>query len=136
MASLAILLASLINFSIKLGVNEEARNIDNILNDLSLYFTQFVTIIIVAVPEGLPLTITLSLAYSVLRMKDDGILIKDLTSPESMGKVDQILVGKTGTLTTGDLKVNQFYVQGKVLKNKRANTLFNTDLKEEVLNLI
>ena len=87
-------------------------------------------------PEGLPLTIGLSLAYSVKRMKSDGILVKDLTSPETMGKVDQILVGKTGTLTTGDLKVDAFYVQGKIVKNKRVNTLFNTELDENIINLI
>lgn len=69
-------------------------------------------------------------------MKNDGILIRDLTSPEVMGRVDQILIGKTGTLTTGDLRVTDFYVQGKSIKNKRKNTLFNTELKEEVIRLI
>ena len=109
-AALAIFAASIINFSIRLIVDEKSRELDAILNDLCLYFTQFVTVIIVAVPEGLPLTITLSLAYSVLRMEKDGILIKDLTSPEVMGRVDQILIGKTGTLTTGDFKVAKFFV--------------------------
>ena len=47
-----------------------------------------------------------------------------------------MLIGKTGTLTKGDLKVTHFYVQNKILVNKRADTLFNTDLKEDVLNLI
>lgn len=136
LAALAIFGASLINFVIRLIIDPEARNLDAILNDLCLYLTQFVTVIIVAVPEGLPLVITLSLAYSVMRMKKDGILIKDLTSPEVMGRVDQILVGKTGTLTTGDFKVKAFYVQGKMVKNQRTNTLFNTDLIDKVLALV
>lgn len=109
---------------------------DEILTLITGFITQFITVIIVAVPEGLPLTITLSLAYSVMRMKKDGILIKDLTSPEVMGRVDNILIGKTGTLTTGELKVTDFWAQGKTFQNKRANTLFNVDIKEDVLTLI
>jgi len=109
---------------------------DKMLNYFAEVITQFITVIIVAVPEGLPLTISLSLAYSVQRMKKDGILIKDLNSPEAMGSVSEILIGKTGTLTYGDLKVTNFYVQSKLIHNKRSNTLFNTDLNPTVLRLL
>lgn len=64
-----------------------------------------ITIIIVAVPEGLPLTIAISLAFSVMRIKDDGILVKNLNSPEVMGSVEEICTGKTGTLTKNEMKV-------------------------------
>lgn len=134
LASFAILAASLLNLIIRLIFFETAA--DDIINRLCIYATQFVTIIIVAVPEGLPLAITLSLACSVNRMKDDGILLKDLDTPEIMANVNQVLVGKTGTLTTADLKVTSFYVQSKVIQNKRPTTLFNTDLKDEVVSLI
>jgi P-type Ca2+ transporter type 2C len=69
-------------------------------------FTYSIVIVIVAVPEGLPLAITLSLAYSVMRMKQDGILVRNLDSPETLGKVDEIITGKTGTLTKSDMKVD------------------------------
>lgn len=72
-------------------------------------FTLSITIIIVAVPEGLPLAITLSLAYSVMRMRKDGVLVRNLNSPEVMGRVDEICTGKTGTLTKAEMKVDQFY---------------------------
>ena len=72
-------------------------------------FTYAIVIVIVAVPEGLPLAVTLSLAYSVMRMKNDGILVRNLDAPEMMGKVDEIITGKTGTLTTAEMKVDQFY---------------------------
>ena len=87
-SSLAIFVACLFHFIINVSTNPAARTFGFILNSLSLYVTQFVTIIIVAVPEGLPLAITMSLAYSVMRMKGDGVLIKDLSSPEVMGRVD------------------------------------------------
>lgn len=69
------------------------------------------TLIIVAVPEGLPLTIGLSLAYSVERMKKDGILVRNLNSPETMGNIEEICTGKTGTLTKNQMKVVSFYMQ-------------------------
>lgn len=110
LASLAIFAASALNFTFNC-IFAESFSFSTMMNLLAIYITQFVTVIIVAVPEGLPLTISLSLAYSVMRMKKDGVLIKDLTSPEKMGRVDQILVGKTGTLTAGDFKVTDFIVQ-------------------------
>lgn len=64
------------------------------------------TLIIVAVPEGLPLAITISLAYSVLRMTKDGVLVRNLESPEVMGRVDEIVTGKTATLTKNEMKVD------------------------------
>lgn len=79
------------------------------MDDIAQFITLSITIVIVAVPEGLPLAVVLSLAYSVLRMKDDGILVKDLEKPETMGRVEEILTGKTGTLTKAEMKVAQFY---------------------------
>lgn len=98
--------------------------------------TYSIVIVIVAVPEGLPLAITLSLAYSVMRMKKDGILVRNLESPEEMGKVDEIITGKTGTLTKSEMKVDQFYSQSLLIKNTRKNTLFNCELFPHVIDLI
>ena len=58
-----------------------------------------VTIIVVAVPEGLPLAVTIALAYSVNKMKDENNLVKNLASCETMGGANTICSDKTGTLT-------------------------------------
>jgi P-type E1-E2 ATPase len=58
-----------------------------------------VTIIVVAVPEGLPLAVTITLAYSVNKMKDEQNLVKNLASCEIMGGANNICSDKTGTLT-------------------------------------
>jgi len=58
-----------------------------------------ITIIVVAVPEGLPLAVTIALAYSVNQMKDENNLVKQLASCEIMGGVTNICSDKTGTLT-------------------------------------
>jgi P-type Ca2+ transporter type 2C len=100
------------------------------------FFTVSIAVIVVAVPEGLPLTITLSLAYSVMRMKSDGVLVRNLDSPEVMGRVDEIVTGKTGTMTKAEMKVDQFYSQSLLIKNTRKNTLFNCELFDKVINLI
>jgi len=121
------LIACFINFFIKLFVSENYQ-LSNIFNDIVLYITQFITVIIVAIPEGLPLCISLSLAYSVPYMRDDGLLIKKLDCPEINATINHILIGKTGTLTTGELKVSKFYVQSKVVENSRVDTLYNSKL--------
>ena len=126
-ASGIILAASFVNFFIKIFTNDD-YSAANIVNDIVLYITQFIAVIIVVIPEGLPLVITLSLAYSVTYMKNDGLLIKRLDCPETNATINQILIGKTGTLTTGDLKVKRFWVHGQVKENIRPDTLYNSKL--------
>ncbi|XP_025803537.1 calcium-transporting ATPase 5, plasma membrane-type-like isoform X5 [Panicum hallii] len=59
-----------------------------------------VTIVVVAVPEGLPLAVTLTLAYSMRKMMRDKALVRRLSSCETMGSATTICSDKTGTLTT------------------------------------
>jgi P-type E1-E2 ATPase len=58
-----------------------------------------ITIVVVAVPEGLPLAVMISLAYSVKRMLEDKNFVKKLASCEIMGGANNICSDKTGTLT-------------------------------------
>ena len=58
-----------------------------------------VVVIVVAVPEGLPLAVMISLAFSIQRMTKDGCDVKKLASCEVMGSADNICSDKTGTLT-------------------------------------
>lgn len=58
-----------------------------------------ITIVVVAVPEGLPLAVTISLAYSVSQMKKENNLVRRLEAAETMGGANEILTDKTGTLT-------------------------------------
>ena len=58
-----------------------------------------ITIIVVAVPEGLPLAVTIALAFSVGKMKEENNLVKELASCEIMGGATNICSDKTGTLT-------------------------------------
>lgn len=95
-----------------------------------------VIMIVVSVPEGLPLTVGVSIAFSVKKMLKDKILIRQLEGPERMGSVNEICCGKTGTLTKGEMKVVSFNVEGRAIKNSRPNTLLNTDLQQSTIDLI
>ncbi|KAF5456414.1 hypothetical protein F2P56_025903, partial [Juglans regia] len=61
--------------------------------------TVAVTIVVVAVPEGLPLAVTLTLAYSMRKMMADKALVRRLSACETMGSATTICSDKTGTLT-------------------------------------
>lgn len=69
-------------------------------------------------------------------MKNDGVLVKNLDAPEIMGRVDEICTGKTGTLTTSEMTVNQFYSQSLLIKNNRKNTLLHCELFENIIEII
>ena len=69
-----------------------------------------VIMLVVAIPEGLPMTVSISLAYSVLQMKKfDNILVRDLASVEKVGLITDLCLGKTGTMTTEEMEVHNFY---------------------------
>ncbi|CAK80242.1 unnamed protein product (macronuclear) [Paramecium tetraurelia] len=76
-----------------------------------------VTIIVVAVPEGLPLAVTIALAYSVGKMKDEQNLVKNLSSCEIMGGANNICSDKTGTLTQNIMQVTALYVERNTIQN-------------------
>jgi len=69
------------------------------------YLIVGVAVIVVAVPEGLPLAVMISLAYSISKMLEDNNDVKRLSSCEIMGGADNICSDKTGTLTLNQMKV-------------------------------
>ncbi|XP_078466825.1 plasma membrane calcium-transporting ATPase 2-like isoform X2 [Lampetra planeri] len=77
------------------------------------YFIIGVTVLVVAMPEGLPLAVTIALAYSVKKMMKDNNLVRHLDACETMGNATAICSDKTGTLTTNRMTVVQVYVGGK-----------------------
>ncbi|KAK9757137.1 hypothetical protein RND81_01G142900 [Saponaria officinalis] len=78
-------------------------------------FTIAVTIVVVAVPEGLPLAVTLTLAYSMRKMMADKALVRRLSACETMGSATTICSDKTGTLTLNQMTVVEAYAGKKKL---------------------
>ncbi|KAH9667734.1 calcium-transporting ATPase 9 plasma membrane-type [Citrus sinensis] len=72
-----------------------------------------VTIVVVAVPEGLPLAVTLTLAYSMRKMMADKALVRRLSACETMGSATTICSDKTGTLTLNEMTVVEAFIGRK-----------------------
>lgn len=77
------------------------------------FFIVAITIIVVAVPEGLPLAVTISLAYSMKRMMKDQNFVRKLQACETMGGCEAICSDKTGTLTLNQMTIVRIYTGGE-----------------------
>ncbi len=79
------------------------------LNTLLTYFMIAVTLIVVSVPEGLPMSVTMSLAYSMRKMTRTNNLVRRMHACETMGATTVICTDKTGTLTQNKMSVQASY---------------------------
>ncbi|XVF23215.1 hypothetical protein REPUB_Repub13aG0017800 [Reevesia pubescens] len=105
---------------------------DDAFNDVVKIFTIAVTIVVVAVPEGLPLAVTLTLAYSMRKMMADKALVRRLSACETMGSATTICSDKTGTLTLNEMTVVEAFV-GKKKINPPADS---SQLHSSVVSLL
>jgi Ca2+ transporting ATPase len=87
-----------------------------------------ITIVVVAVPEGLPLAVTISLAYSVNQMRKENNLVRRLEAAETMGGANEILTDKTGTLTQNKMTVVQLYCENELQTSLRGLSLTTQEL--------
>jgi len=92
------------NFDVDL-IRQTITNIPLMFNYILYALTLSVTIIIVAVPEGLPMMITLVLSSNMKRMIRDNVLVRRLVGLETAGSLNILFTDKTGTLTKGKLEV-------------------------------
>jgi Ca2+ transporting ATPase len=102
-----------------------------LVSKLTSHINLIVVLIVVSIPEGLPLTIGVSLAFTVMRMYNENILVRKLDAPEKMGQVEEILVGKTSTITKSDMKVMQFFCEDKPIKVSRPDTLIHCEVSDD-----
>ncbi|MBO5096041.1 MAG: calcium-translocating P-type ATPase, PMCA-type [Bacilli bacterium] len=104
----------------------------HLMADYLIYaLTLSVTIIVVAVPEGLPVMITLVLSSNMKRMLKDNVLVRKLVGIETAGSLNVLLTDKTGTLTKGELEVTDIYsgdLQG--FKTKKSLEIYPKYLNE------
>ncbi|WMV47818.1 hypothetical protein MTR67_041203 [Solanum verrucosum] len=89
-----------------------------------------VIIVVVTIPEGLPLAVTLTLAYLMKRMMDDKAIVRKLSACETMGSATTICTDKTGTLTLNKMIVTKFFLGKGHIKEGS-----HTSISAEVLEL-
>ena len=86
----------------------------HVLSRLLQYFMVSVAIMVMAIPEGLPMSITLSLAMSMRRMLKTNNLVRKMHACETMGAVTVICTDKTGTLTQNQMRVAEIVRYGEI----------------------
>ncbi|KAL2506806.1 putative calcium-transporting ATPase 13 [Abeliophyllum distichum] len=113
---------------IKSSMDLVRLKVDDVINGVLRIIAAAVTIVVVAIPEGLPLAVTLTLAYSMKRMMADQAMVRRLSACETMGSATTICTDKTGTLTLNQMKITKFWlgkecIEGKSYVSIAANVL-------------
>ena len=112
------------NFDINLIV-QTLSNPNIIINYLIYALTLCVTVIIVAVPEGLPMMVALVLSSNMKRMLKSNVLVRKMVGIETAGNINILFTDKTGTITSGRLDVNCLLnYKGNKCNNKKYNDIF------------
>ena len=112
----------MINNNFDIGLISTHELLGHVLYALTLS----VTVIIVAVPEGLPMMITLVLSSNMKKMLNDNVLVRKMVGIETSGNINILFTDKTGTLTKGKLEVtdiidgdlNAYRNEDSIMKNK------------------
>lgn len=98
-----------------------------IVNDVLKFFMIAVTLVVVAVPEGLPMAVVIALSHSMKALIKDNNLIKNLHACETMGAVSVIVTDKTGTLTENKMVVKDYkIIDGSEVDFKKSLVINNS----------
>ncbi|KAJ6694161.1 hypothetical protein OIU85_004902 [Salix viminalis] len=103
--------------------------VSDVLDSVVGIIAAAVTIVVVAIPEGLPLAVTITLAYSMKRMMKDNAMVRKLSACETMGSATIICTDKTGTLTLNQMKVTEFCLGKETIES-------NTEIESEIYHLL
>ena len=122
----SVMTTFLFNFPHKIIEDKVRGNTNNSLTDPKTMIAKnildiiilCISIIVVAIPEGLPLAVTLSLAFSIKKLMDYNNLVRKMHACETMGGANYICTDKTGTLTKNEMNVYKILTGEKEIKLK------------------
>ncbi|OQR83561.1 P-type ATPase (P-ATPase) Superfamily, partial [Achlya hypogyna] len=119
-AAIIVFLGLVLRFSIETFAVDKKSWSQSYWQDYLDFFIIGITVLVVAIPEGLPLAVTIALAFSVKKMLLDNNLVRHLDACETMGSATTICSDKTGTLTTNRMTVVECYVGGREFSSASA----------------
>ncbi|KAF9365501.1 hypothetical protein BGX34_009744 [Mortierella sp. NVP85] len=108
----------------------------DIFSDMVKIVIQAITIVVVAVPEGLPMAVTLALAYATTQMLKDNNLVRVLSACETMGNATTVCSDKTGTLTQNKMTVVEGHLSFVSFSKAEGAKDWMKQVKPEVANLV
>jgi len=125
-----------LRYFIEGAINDDFETED--ITELLGYLIIAITIVVVAIPEGLPLAVTISLAYSVQKMLNDQNLVRRLQSCETMGGANAICSDKTGTLTMNKMTLTKLWFGSlmDVERNIPKQDAFHPEVYEKIVGSI
>jgi Ca2+-transporting ATPase len=82
-------------------------------NDIGFSILLAISILVAVFPEGLPASMTIALSLAMERLAKNSVIVKQLSSVETLGNVDYICTDKTGTITKHDMTVKEFFIGTK-----------------------
>ncbi|GMP56294.1 hypothetical protein CsSME_00020841 [Camellia sinensis var. sinensis] len=113
------------------GVQDENGNmkVDDIIISVVGIVAAAVTIVVVVIPEVLPLAVTLTFAYSMKRMMADQAMVRKLSAYDTMGSATDICTVKMGTLTLNQMQGTKFWL-GRESMQERSSTSISDNILE------
>jgi len=106
--TIVIVVAQIFNLMIQIMVDQNKSFLGGeTMASFVHIFIVALCILIVAIPEGMPLAVSLAMALSIDKLKDDSILIKNLEAIQICATLHDVCIGKTGTLTMNHMKVKK-----------------------------
>ncbi|MDO4559203.1 MAG: HAD-IC family P-type ATPase, partial [Planctomycetia bacterium] len=105
-----------------------------LLKSVLLSFVVAVTIIVVAVPEGLPMMVTVSLALNMMKMAKQNCLVRKLVASETIGSATVICTDKTGTLTQNRMRPVWIFTHGQEYTSDQFGSLQDTTYLTDLID--
>ena len=123
-SAVVTLVALLIQMIVRYSIGSEDFEVSSFIKNLITIIILCVSIIVVAIPEGLPLAVTLSLSFSIKKLMDNNNLVRKMHACETMGGANIICTDKTGTLT-----MNIMLVRRLITSSEKIDVNPTTDLE-------
>ncbi|KAG0321173.1 hypothetical protein BGZ99_004074 [Dissophora globulifera] len=135
-AAIAMLVTLIVKYFVQATLEGRTPSGADMFSDIVKIVIQAITIVVVAVPEGLPMAVTLALAYATTQMLKDNNLVRVLSACETMGNATTVCSDKTGTLTQNKMTVVQGLLSLHSFKSSDEAKNWKTEANPEVVDLV
>ncbi|CAG8599744.1 1774_t:CDS:2, partial [Ambispora gerdemannii] len=135
-AAMLMLITLTLKFFIAAAISDDFPDGEEIAAALIQIAIQAITIVVVAVPEGLPMAVTLALAYATTQMLKDNNLVRVLSACETMGNATTVCSDKTGTLTQNKMTVVRGFLTGHEFKSLTMIESWRKDVDQQTFDTI